>query len=249
MRGPTRKLSCGPVVTMLIIMGCLVCFLAELPAIRAGLSGVLFQIMGCAPVQFVSRLASGKVTEIALALWSVLTSMFVHASFQHLLFNMLFLCFLGRAVERRLGSLRFLLLYLIAGFAGMVAHTVALPLPNPVVGASGAVFGVAGALVICQWCGGSRWWECAVASALLMGWIGLEVSEALRTTLVAAAAGATGHWVHVGGALAGLLLAALWLLCSKQLRQSGEVSACKVGKEVFAARLASKEWEDRGCIV
>ncbi len=74
--------------------------------------------------------------------WSVVTYMFLHApGIMHILFNMIALYFFGPAVEARLGSRRFVVLYLVSG---IMAAIVSLPFtPNvPIVGASGAVFGV-----------------------------------------------------------------------------------------------------------
>jgi membrane associated rhomboid family serine protease len=73
--------------------------------------------------------------------WTIVTYMFVHASFTHILFNMIALYFFGPRVEERLGSLRFIVLYAISGISGAILSTVLAP-HAAVVGASGAVFGV-----------------------------------------------------------------------------------------------------------
>jgi membrane associated rhomboid family serine protease len=74
--------------------------------------------------------------------WSVVTYMFLHApGIMHILFNMIALYFFGPAVEARLGSRRFVVLYFVSG---IMAALVSLPFTPfvPIVGASGAVFGV-----------------------------------------------------------------------------------------------------------
>jgi membrane associated rhomboid family serine protease len=72
--------------------------------------------------------------------WTIVTYMFLHAGFQHLFWNMLALYFFGPRVEARLGSGRFIGLYLTSGIAGALASLVT---PTAIiVGASGAVFGV-----------------------------------------------------------------------------------------------------------
>lgn len=81
---------------------------------------------------------------------SLFTSMFVHADFLHLLFNMYALFIFGRDVELASGRLRFLLLYFASGVAGGLAYAYygyyLSPVPDsqyiPAVGASGAIFGV-----------------------------------------------------------------------------------------------------------
>src|SRR5689334_23048763 len=81
--------------------------------------------------------------------WRLITSAFLHASLLHIAFNMYFLWFVGSAVEAALGRGRFLLIYFVsalAGSAGALVHT-----PNaPVVGASGAIFGILGAALVLE---------------------------------------------------------------------------------------------------
>lgn len=78
--------------------------------------------------------------------WRLITSCFVHGGLIHLGFNMYVLWDLGRLTERVFGSLSFGLMYLVAGIGGSLTSTVWNPDGNSV-GASGAVFGVAGAFL------------------------------------------------------------------------------------------------------
>ena len=94
--------------------------------------------------------------------WRMITSMFAHSpsSFLHILFNMFTLWMFGQALESLLGRARFITLYFIAGLAGSLGvmyFDLALGLDfNPVVGASGAIFGLMGAyLVILRHLGGN----------------------------------------------------------------------------------------------
>ena len=73
--------------------------------------------------------------------WTLVTYMFLHAGAAHLFFNMLGLFFFGPRLESRLGSRGFLLLYLVSGVGG-AALSFAFAREAPVVGASGAVYGV-----------------------------------------------------------------------------------------------------------
>ena len=82
--------------------------------------------------------------------WRLITSAFLHASIIHIGFNMLALWWFGRPVEEYLGSGRFLGLYLVSGLAGAAGALVVTPL-SPTVGASGAIFGVLGAMMILEW--------------------------------------------------------------------------------------------------
>ena len=73
--------------------------------------------------------------------WTLVTYMFLHGSLGHIGFNMLALYFFGSRVELRLGSRHFILLYLISGITGGLLSLVFTPYA-PIIGASGAVFGV-----------------------------------------------------------------------------------------------------------
>ncbi len=82
--------------------------------------------------------------------YRLVTAMFLHGFFLHIALNMWALWFIGRLVEGYLGPTRFLLLYFVAGLAGSAGALVATP-TQPVVGASGAIFGVLGAMMILEW--------------------------------------------------------------------------------------------------
>ncbi len=81
----------------------------------------------------------------------VFTSLFLHGSFLHIIGNMWFLHIFGDNVEDRLGHLAYLLFYLAAGFAATMAQLYFIRWDNiPLIGASGAISGVAGAYLVFQ---------------------------------------------------------------------------------------------------
>ena len=81
--------------------------------------------------------------------WMFITSIFLHGDFFHLFFNMLALFFFGSYFENLYGSKRFLTLYFLAGILGNLAYFLYDPNSTiPGVGASGAIYGVMGALAI-----------------------------------------------------------------------------------------------------
>jgi len=82
--------------------------------------------------------------------WRLITSAFLHASILHIGLNMLALWWLGSIVEQLLGHTRYLALYFVAGLAGAAGALLATPL-QPTVGASGAIYGILGALLILEW--------------------------------------------------------------------------------------------------
>jgi membrane associated rhomboid family serine protease len=80
---------------------------------------------------------------------SVLTAMFLHSSWIHLLGNMLFLWIFGNNIEDRMGRARFLLFYLVCGYAAAYVFSLADPgSATPLIGASGAIAGVLGAYLV-----------------------------------------------------------------------------------------------------
>ena len=83
--------------------------------------------------------------------YRLVTAMFLHGSLLHLAFNMLALYWLGTVVEQALGTWRFLLVYFVSGIAGS-AGALALSGPFAVtVGASGAIYGIMGALLVLEY--------------------------------------------------------------------------------------------------
>ena len=81
--------------------------------------------------------------------WTLVTSVFLHADFNHLLFNMFALFFFGSYLERLVGSNRFLIIFIAAGIVGNLGYFVTAPNNMfPAIGASGAAYGVMGTLAI-----------------------------------------------------------------------------------------------------
>jgi membrane associated rhomboid family serine protease len=82
--------------------------------------------------------------------YRLVTSMFLHGSILHIAFNMYALWVIGTPVEQYLGRARYLGLYFVAGLAGGAGAVLQAPF-QPVVGASGAIFGILGAMLIIEW--------------------------------------------------------------------------------------------------
>ena len=124
-----RGFNLNPVLVIIVIS--FVFFLATL--IRSSLIAEL----GLIPLLFTERP------------WTILTSMFVHSGFGHILFNMIALFFFGRTLTMLVGSGRFLLVYFVGGIAGsflfLLLNASSI---SPLVGASGAVYAIAGTLVV-----------------------------------------------------------------------------------------------------
>jgi membrane associated rhomboid family serine protease len=132
--------------------------------------------------------------------WTPFTYMFLHGGFMHLLFNMIALFFFGPQLEARLGSRHFLGLYMLSGVMGAVASLI--PPYAPIVGASGAVFGVL--------LGYATFWP--RRQILIWGIVPVEarifVIFLTLLSLVSGFGGAGGgiaHFAHLGGFLGGWL--------------------------------------------
>ena len=83
--------------------------------------------------------------------WRLLTSVFLHSGLYHLGSNLIAQVFLGNAVERNLGHIKYLILYIVSGVGGNIISVLydrAQGVNTYSVGASGAVFGVMGALIV-----------------------------------------------------------------------------------------------------
>ncbi|MFF3323321.1 rhomboid family intramembrane serine protease [Streptomyces sp. NPDC002889] len=80
--------------------------------------------------------------------YRLITAVFLHEEVPHIAFNLLGLWFLGRLVEPELGRIRYLAVYLLSGLGGSVLAYLLAPGNQPSLGASGAVFGLMGALVV-----------------------------------------------------------------------------------------------------
>lgn len=100
--------------------------------------------------------SSGSVTNLLAfvpanamqAPWTLITSLFLHANPTHLFFNMWALFIFGPLLEKMIGSQKFLALYLIAGIVGNVGFALFYPSTTAGIGASGAIYGVVGALAV-----------------------------------------------------------------------------------------------------
>ncbi|WP_229877567.1 rhomboid family intramembrane serine protease [Streptomyces bluensis] len=91
----------------------------------------------------------GSVEGVADGQWyRLLTSMFLHSGYVHILFNMLSLWWIGGPLEAALGRARYLALYLVSGLAGSALTYLIADANQPSLGASGAIFGLFGATAV-----------------------------------------------------------------------------------------------------
>lgn len=132
-----------PIVSIVLIVINIAVFIYELSLNQAQLSNFMFNF-GIIPRR-VAALSTGQIDFFG-AVIPLISGMFIHGGWLHLLGNMLYLWIFGDNVEDRLGRGKFLLLYLGTGIVGSLAQVWANPqAAEPVIGASGAVAGILGA--------------------------------------------------------------------------------------------------------
>jgi membrane associated rhomboid family serine protease len=147
---------------------------------------------------------------------TIVTSMFVHGGWMHILGNMLFLWIFGNNIEDALGHFRFVLFYFLCGIAAALAQALANPgSTTPMVGASGAIAGVLGAYLALF--PRARVWSLLTffffipirlpAWLVLGSWFLLQ--WAYSAGLATSSAGGVAYMAHVVGFIAGLLIGLL----------------------------------------
>lgn len=211
----TIRSSTYPIVSVsLIIINALV-FVYEL---SLGLNGEeFFQFLssyGVIPLRFLDP-TGGSTPEIA----TLFTSMFLHGGWFHILGNMLYLWIFGDNVEDRLGHSFYLLFYLASGLVAGLTHILFNSGSQiPTVGASGAIAGVLGAYLL--FFPGSRitslvtlgffWTTIEIPAYFFLGfWFLLQFLSGAASVAAGAQAAGIAWWAHIGGFLAGILLAFL----------------------------------------
>ncbi len=157
--------------------------------------------------------ASCVVSDVAHPL-TLLTHMFLHGGWMHVLGNLWFLWIFGNNVEDSMGHLRFGVFYLLCGLAAAAAQILSDPSSGiPMVGASGAIGGVMGAYLmlyprvhvhILIWLGFYVTTIAVPAIWMLAYWFVVQIVGGVGS--LGAETGGVAFWAHVGGFVAGALL-------------------------------------------
>ncbi len=205
----TQRSYSAPVVTVLLIVVNAVAFFYEL---------------SLDPWSRNHLIASFGIVPEHLRYTSLVTSMFLHGGWLHILGNMWFLWIFGDNIEDILGHIPFLFFYLASGVAAALVHIATNPDSNlPTIGASGAIAGVMGAYLV-------KFPHSRIltlvpififittfelpAVFLLIYWFVIQLFYGLGTVAYSAQSqGGVAFFAHVGGFLAGILL--IWILPTK----------------------------------
>jgi membrane associated rhomboid family serine protease len=200
----SRRTSRWPLITVLLIALNVYMFFREL---MYGDAFVLY--WSVVPREIVS--GQGWIT--------LLTAMFMHASWSHIVGNMVFFWAFGPTIEDAMGRWKFLLFYLIGGIIAMLAQVVAAPMSTvPNLGASGAIAAVMGAFLVTYPTDRIRTLLFVlifvrvtfVPAALLIGFWFLTQLFSAGTVSRHVQTGGVAYLAHIGGFLFGVLTARLW---------------------------------------
>lgn len=202
-----------PVVTVTIVALNVLVFLVEASVLFEGGEGALRRLInawGTVP----AAIAGGQ------RLYTLLTSMFLHGGLAHILFNMIYLLAFGDNVEDRLGRVRYVAFYLLAGFMASLAQITSSPASSvPSVGASGAIAGVLGGYLLLFPRGIVRMFLLlgpfiritrVPALLFILFWFLTQFLNGVASLgVVTAETGGVAYWAHVGGFAGGLVV--MWL--------------------------------------
>ncbi|HEY3311617.1 MAG TPA: rhomboid family intramembrane serine protease [Anaerolineales bacterium] len=204
---PTRRV---PVVNYLLIAANIFVFLLEWLA--GPNQDTLVYHFALIPAHFSSGLSLGDITDI-------FTGMFMHAGFTHLAGNMLYLWIFGDNVEDNMGAAKYLAFYLLGGMVASIAHIITNPGSQiPTVGASGAIAAVLGAYLVLYPHSrvltfiplGFFMRLTAVPAYIVLGlWFILQLFSGVLS-LGGPDVGGVAFWAHIGGFLAGVVMAKLF---------------------------------------
>jgi membrane associated rhomboid family serine protease len=179
------------------------------------------EVLGRIPAETVVPLGPGVGCRVGGdGSWlTVLTSMFMHGSWFHIIGNMWFLWVFGDNVEDSMGHVRFLFFYLVCGLLAAVAQVAIQPSsPVPMVGASGAISGVMGGYLVLYprvrvhmlVFFGFIFTVAVPAYVVLLYWAFLQLVGGLPMLSGASEGGGVAFMAHLGGFVAGVALIKLF---------------------------------------
>jgi len=156
--------------------------------------------------------------------WTLITSMFMHGDIVHIFMNMWFFLVITDNCEHAMGHFLYLITYFISGICGSLLHAVStliIPIAGfdtiPSLGASGAIFGLMGVYLILY--PGNKFYMPSVtgmsmrrvsAGYFILTYFIAELIYAIISLMDPFGAGQTAHFAHVGGFIAGAIIAGIY---------------------------------------
>ncbi|MFW9820138.1 MAG: rhomboid family intramembrane serine protease [Candidatus Thorarchaeota archaeon] len=157
-------------------------------------------------------------------LWTLITSMFMHGDYVHIIMNMWFFIIITDNCEHALGHVLYIITYFVSGFFGTILHalsTLIIPIPGfdliPSLGASGAIFGLMGVYLILY--SKNKFYTPSTsgtstrkvsAGYFILTYFIAELSYAIYSLIDPFSLGQTAHFAHVGGFIAGAIMAGIY---------------------------------------
>jgi len=201
-----------PYVTYALIAACVLVFLWQVSHDPRGQQAIAYGLGMVPAVFFGDRTLPPELAMVPTGL-TLVTSMFLHGGFMHLLGNMLYLWIFGNNIEDAMGHGRFIVFYLLSGTAAALAQ--GLPNPDsviPMIGASGAISGVLGAYLLLYPHArvmvaipfGFFIHTVYVPAVVVLGlWFLIQILSSLNAN---PEEGGVAWFAHIGGFVAGLVL-------------------------------------------
>jgi membrane associated rhomboid family serine protease len=211
--------NAAPIATQVIIAINVIVYLAEL-ATGSGFGSVGGTV-------YEKGALYGPLIEFRDEYWRLVSTGFLHASFFHVAFNMVFIWFIGRSLEPSVGSARFVVAYMASLLCGSVGVLLLEP-DSIAVGASGAAFGLLGALLVEARSRGIDLWSTGLLQLALFNF-------AFTFFVPGIAIGA-----HLGGFVGGILVGVIYDQCDRRrLPRAVSLSAgVALGIAAFLAGIA-----------
>ena len=197
-------------VTVVFIAVCVLVFLWQVTLDPRDAQSAVYSF-GAIPAVITGERQLPRELALIPSYLTLITSMFLHGGWMHLIGNMVFLWVLGDNVEDAMGHARYTVFYLICGTAAALCHmALNLGSTTPMVGASGAISGVIGAYLMLHPKAKIHvlisWWVVGLPAWLVLGgWIGLQF-----VNVASGGGGGVAWWAHIGGAVAGAALIPLF---------------------------------------
>ncbi|MGH8186991.1 MAG: rhomboid family intramembrane serine protease [Steroidobacteraceae bacterium] len=213
-----------PVITIALIAICVLVFLWQFTLGPVRGQQIIYAL-GVIPSVLLGHNVLPSELAIVPPTATILTSMFMHGGWMHLIGNMLYLWIFGDNVEDSMGHGRFVVFYVLCGVAAVFAQALPEPVSNvPMVGASGAISGVLGAylllypharVLVAIPFGFMLHTMRIPAGIVLVLWFGLQL---LSQMMSQPGTGGVAFRAHIGGFVAGMALIALFKRRNVRLR-------------------------------
>jgi len=205
-----------PIISVAFIVICVLVFLWQFSLGQVGGQRAIYAL-GVIPAVLLGGQQLPPELQVVPPSLTILTSMFMHGGWMHLIGNMLYLWIFGDNVEDSMGHGRFMVFYLLCGVAAALAQAVPEPSSEiPMVGASGAISGVLGAylllhpharVLVAVPLGFILHTMRLPAGIVLVLWFGLQL---LSNLMAQSGQGGVAFRAHIGGFIAGVLLVGLF---------------------------------------